>query len=231
MKAAELFVEALEAEGVEYVFGLPGEENLGFLEALRHHPKIRTVLVRHEQAGGFMAAAYARLTGRIAVSYSTLGAGATNLATAAAHAHLGGFPVLFVTGQKPIRENRQGLYQLLDVTSLMAPITKFARTIESGPQIAHVVHDAFRTMRDGRPGPVHLELPEDVADEATDGRVSLAGHGAAPITDGAALAAATDALRNARLAPHHVGRCRRASRRRGSRPGAFRFSARGWEEA
>ena len=103
------------------------------------------------------------------------------LATAAAHAHLGSFPVLFVTGQKPIRENQQGLYQLLDVTSLMAPITKFARTIESGPQIAHVVHDAFRTMRDGRPGPVHLELPEDVANDATDGRVSFAGHGATPI--------------------------------------------------
>ena len=119
------------------------------------------------------AGVYARL--------ATLGAGATNLATAAAHAHLGSFPVLFVTGQKPIRENQQGLYQLLDVTSLMAPITKFARTIESGPQIAHVVHDAFRTMRDGRPGPVHLELPEDVANDATDGRVSFAGHGAAPI--------------------------------------------------
>ncbi len=198
MNAAELFVKALEAEHVEYVFGLPGEENLGFLEALRDHPKIRTVLVRHEQAGGFMAAAYARLTGKIAVSYSTLGAGATNLATAAAHAHLGSFPVLFVTGQKPIRENRQGLYQLLDVTSLMAPITKFARVIESGPQVAHVVHDAFRTMRDGRPGPVHLELPEDVAADATDGRVSSAGHAAAPVANEAALDIAADALRNAR---------------------------------
>ena len=198
MKVAELFVQALEAENVEYVFGLPGEENLAFLEALRGHPSIRTVLVRHEQAGGFMAAAYARLTGRIAVSYSTLGAGATNLATAAAHAHLGSFPVLFVTGQKPIRENRQGLYQLLDVTSLMAPITKFSRTIESGPQVASVVHDAFRTMRDGRPGPVHLELPEDVADEPTDGRVSPAGHGAAPVADEAALEAAAATLRNAR---------------------------------
>ena len=99
------------------------------------------------------AGVYARL--------ATLGAGATKLATAATQAHLGSFPMLFVTGQKPIRENQQGLYQLLDVTSLMAPITKFARTIESGPQIAHVVHDAFRTMRDGR--------------------VSFAGHGAAPI--------------------------------------------------
>ena len=198
MKAAELFVAALESEGVEYVFGLPGEENLAFLEALHDHPRIRTVLVRHEQAGGFMAATYARLTGNIAVSYSTLGAGATNLATAAAHAHLGSFPVLFVTGQKPLRENRQGLYQLLDVPSIMARITKSARTIESGAEIAHVVHDAFRTMREGRPGPVHLELPEDVADDATDGRVSVAGHGETPVATDAALDAAAKALRNAR---------------------------------
>jgi len=198
MKAAELFVKALEAEGVEYVFGLPGEENLIFLEALREHPGIKTVLVRHEQAGGFMAAAYARLTGKIAVSYSTLGAGATNLATAAAHAYLGSFPVLFVTGQKPIRENRQGLYQLLSVTGLMAPITKMSRTIESGAQVAPVLHDAFRTMREGRPGPVHLELPEDVADDATDGHVSSTSHAAAPVASEAALETAAEALRSAR---------------------------------
>ena len=86
MKAAQLLVNALEAEGVEYVFGLPGEENLEFLEALRDHPDIQTVLVRQEQAAGFMAATYERLTGKIAVAYSTLGAGATNLVTSVAHA-------------------------------------------------------------------------------------------------------------------------------------------------
>ena len=99
MKAAELLVKALESEGVDMIFGLPGEENLHFIEALRDHPTIKLVLTRHEQAAGFMAAAYWRLTGKIAVAYSTLGAGATNLATPAAHAHLGGFPTLFITGQ------------------------------------------------------------------------------------------------------------------------------------
>lgn len=198
MKAAELLVNALEAEGVEYVFGLPGEENLEFLEALRGHPDIQTVLVRQEQAAGFMAATYERLTGKIAVAYSTLGAGATNLVTSVAHASLGGFPVLFITGQKPIRENRQGLYQLLDVTGLMRPITKSARTIESGAEVAHMVHDAFRTMREGRPGPVHLELPQDVAAEETDGHLSPARHGAAPVATEASLDAAAEAIANAK---------------------------------
>jgi len=198
MNAAELLVKALEAEGVERVFGLPGEENLEFLDALQRSPSIKTVLVRHEQAGGFMAAAYYRLTGKVAASYSTLGAGATNLATAAAHAHLGSWPVLFITGQKPIRENRQGLYQLLDVTRLMTPITKSSRTIEDGSQVAPAVHDAFRVMRDGRPGPAHLELPQDVAQDETDGRVSQARHAEAPLASGAALDAAAAVLRTAR---------------------------------
>lgn len=197
MKAAQLLVNALKAAGVEYVFGLPGEENLEFLEALRGHPDIRTVLVRQEQAAGFMAATYWRLTGKIAVAYSTLGAGATNLVTSVAHSSLGGFPVLFVTGQKPVRENRQGLYQLLDVTGLMRPITKSARTIESGAQVAHIVHDAFRTMRAGRPGPVHIELPQDVAADETDGHLSLAGHAAAPVAASASLDAAAEAIANA----------------------------------
>lgn len=198
MTAAELLVRALEAEGVDMVFGLPGEETLTLLEALHGHDQIRTVLVRQEQAAGFMAATYARLTGKIAVSYSTLGAGAANLTTAAAHASLGGFPVLFITGQKPIRENRQGLYQLLDVTGLLAPITKSARTVESGAQVAPMVHDAFRTMREGRPGPVHLELPEDVALDETDGRVSPAVHGSSPVAGEEALEAAAAAIRDAR---------------------------------
>lgn len=198
MKAAELFVRILEAEGVEFVFGLPGEENLSFLEALRGHPTIRTVLVRHEQAAGFMAAAYARLTGKVAVAYSTLGAGATNLATSAAHAHLGSFPALFITGQKPIRHNRQGLYQLLDVTGLMTPLTKFSRTIESGVQVPHILHDAFRAMRHERPGPAHLELPEDVAEEEAGEWALPAAHGSPPVANESSLENAAQALSRAR---------------------------------
>ncbi len=172
MNAAQLLVKALESEGVEYVFGLPGEENLAFLSALRESRQIRTILVRHEQAAGFMAGAYSRLADRPGVAYSTLGAGATNLATPAGQALLGGHPVLFITGQKALRENRQGLYQRLAVTDVMRPLTKSARTIESGSQVASSTRHAFDAMREGRPGPAHLELPEDVAEDPTDGVVA-----------------------------------------------------------
>ena len=102
MKASDLFVQALEAEGVEYIFGIPGEENLDMLESLRHSSKIKLILTRHEQAAGFMAATYGRLTGKAGVCLSTLGPGAANLVTAAAYAQLGAMPLLMITGQKPI---------------------------------------------------------------------------------------------------------------------------------
>lgn len=98
MKASDLFVKALENEGVEYIFGIPGEENLDLLESLRTS-KIKFIITRHEQAAGFMAATYGRLTGRVGVCLSTLGPGATNLVTAAAYAQLCGFPMLMITGQ------------------------------------------------------------------------------------------------------------------------------------
>jgi acetolactate synthase-1/2/3 large subunit len=101
MKASDLFVKALEAEGVEYVFGIPGEENLDFLNSLKDS-SIKLVLTRHEQGAGFMAATYGRLTGKAGVCLVTLGPGATNLVTAAAYAQLGGMPMLMITGQKPI---------------------------------------------------------------------------------------------------------------------------------
>ena len=107
MKTAELMVRALETEGVTHIFGVPGEENLEFLEALAES-SIQFVLVRHEQAGGFMAATMGRLTGTPGVCFSTLGPGATNLMTAAAYAQLGGMPLVMITGQKPIRHSKQG---------------------------------------------------------------------------------------------------------------------------
>jgi len=109
MKASDLFVKSLEAEGVECVFGIPGEENLDLLESLRRS-KIRLILTRHEQAAGFMAATYGRLTGRLGVCLATLGPGATNFVTAAAYAQLGGMPMLMVTGQKPIKSSKQGAF-------------------------------------------------------------------------------------------------------------------------
>src|ERR1700752_4602831 len=101
IKGSDVFVRALENEGVEYVFGVPGEENLDLLESLRTS-SIRLVVTRHEQAAGFMAATYGRLTGKPGVCFSTLGPGATNLVTAAAHAQLGSLPMLMTTGQKPV---------------------------------------------------------------------------------------------------------------------------------
>ncbi|MFP3244181.1 MAG: thiamine pyrophosphate-binding protein, partial [Paraburkholderia sp.] len=130
MKASDLFVKSLEAEGVEYVFGIPGEENLDLLESLRRS-KVKLVLTRHEQAAGFMAATYGRLTGRTGVCLSTLGPGATNLVTAAAYAQLGGMPMLMVTGQKPIKTSKQGHFQIVDVVRMMEPLTKYTRQIVS----------------------------------------------------------------------------------------------------
>ena len=106
MKASDLFVKALENEGVEYIFGIPGEENLDLLESLRTSSKIKLILTRHEQGAGFMAATYGRITGKAGVCLATLGPGATNFSTPAAYAHLGGFPLIMITGQKPINKSK-----------------------------------------------------------------------------------------------------------------------------
>ncbi len=167
MKASDLFVAALESEGVEYIFGIPGEENLDLLDSLKVSP-IRLVLTRHEQAAGFMAATYGRLTARPGVCLSTLGPGATNLVTAAAYAQLGAMPMLMITGQKPIRESKQGQFQIVDVVDMMRPLTKYTRQITSAHSIPANVREAMRQAEDERPGAVHLELPEDIAGEHSD---------------------------------------------------------------
>lgn len=175
MKASDLFVKALEAEGVEYIFGIPGEENLDFLNSLRHS-SIRLILTRHEQAAGFMAATYGRLTGKTGVCLSTLGPGATNLVTAAAYAQLGAMPMLMLTGQKPIKASKQGEFQILDVVDMMQPLTKYTRQITSAHNIPARIREAFRRAEDERPGAVHLELPEDIACDQTDAAVIQRSH-------------------------------------------------------
>ncbi len=167
VKGADLLVRALENEGVECIFGVPGEENLDFLEALRTS-SIKLVVTRHEQVAGFMAATYGRLTGRPGVCFSTLGPGATNLVTAAAFALLGGMPMLIITGQKPILHSRQARFQIIDAVSLMRPLTKAATQVLDARNIPTLVRDAFRTALEERPGPVHLELPEDIAAQMAD---------------------------------------------------------------
>ncbi|GMR14738.1 MAG: acetolactate synthase large subunit [Gammaproteobacteria bacterium] len=167
MKSSDLMVKALENEGVEYIFGIPGEENLDFLNSLVGS-SIRLVLTRHEQAAGFMAATCGRLTGKPGLCLSTLGPGATNFVTAAAYAQLGAMPMVMLSGQKPIRNSKQGRFQIVDLVDLMRPITKYAEQVVDGGNIPAIVRDAFRIATEERPGAVYIELPEDIAEEQTD---------------------------------------------------------------
>ncbi len=167
MNASDLFVKALENEGVEIIYGVPGEENLDFLEALRKS-NIKLILNRHEQGAAFMAATYGRLTGKAGVCLATLGPGATNLVTGAAYAQLGAFPMVMITGQKPIKASKQGQFQILDVVEMMRPLTKYTKQIVNVDLIPSIVREAFRLAQEERPGAVHLELPEDIAREAVD---------------------------------------------------------------
>src|ERR1700733_15441775 len=163
-KGSDLLVAALENEGVERIFGIPGEENLAVVGALRGST-IELVLTRHEQAAAFMAATYGRLTGKPGVCLTTLGPGALNLSTGAAYALLGGMPMILLTGQKGILHSKQGHFQLVDIVATMTPLTKMARQIVSPATIPTLVREAFRIAQQERPGPVHLELPEDIATE------------------------------------------------------------------
>ncbi|KCZ99081.1 acetolactate synthase [Hyphomonas polymorpha PS728] len=166
-KGSDLFVAALENEGVERIFGVPGEENLDFLESLRTS-SIKLVLTRHEQAAAFMAATHGRLTGRPGVCLATLGPGALNLSTGAAYAHLGAMPMILITGQKPVMSAKQARFQIVDIVASMKPLTKMTRQIVSAASIPATVREAFRVAMEDRPGPVHLELPEDVASQETE---------------------------------------------------------------
>jgi acetolactate synthase I/II/III large subunit len=171
-KGSDLLVTALENEGVDRIYALPGEENLDVLESLRHS-KIELVLTRHEQAAAFMAATQGRLTGRPGVCLSTLGPGALNFTTAAAYADLGAMPMLMITGQKAIKSARQARFQIVDIVGAMRPLTKMTRQIVTAASIPAIVRDAFRVAVEERPGPVHLELPEDIAAEEADAALLL----------------------------------------------------------
>lgn len=192
-KASDLFVAALEAEGVKHVFGVPGEENLDLLESLRRST-IQLVLTRHEQAAGFMAATCGRLTGHVGVCLATLGPGATNLVTAAAYAQLGAMPMLMITGQKPIRNRRQGHFQMVDVVDMMRPLTKYTRQLVSAETIPAQVREAVRRAEEERPGAVHLELPQDIASETTDARLIPPAYARRPLAEHKAIARAAEAL-------------------------------------
>ena len=193
MKASDLFIKALESEGVEYVFGIPGEENLDLLESLRTS-SIKLILTRHEQAAGFMAATYGRLTGKAGVCLATLGPGATNFVTSAAYAQLGGMPMFMITGQKPVKASKQGHFQIVDVVDMMKPLTKYTRQIVSADNIPARVRESFRRAEEERPGATHLELPEDIAKDETDAFVLDASFHRRPIADEKAILRAVEAI-------------------------------------
>jgi acetolactate synthase-1/2/3 large subunit len=167
-RASDLFVQCLEAEGVEYVFGIPGEETLDLNESLADS-SIDFIPVRHEQGGAYMADMYGRLTQRAGVCLGTLGPGATNLVTSVADALLDRSPMVALTGQADLERMHKESHQYIDVVSLMQPITKWNARLQSPRMIPEAVRKAFKVAEAQKPGPTHLELPEDVMSATVEG--------------------------------------------------------------
>ena len=166
-KASDLFVKCLEAEGIEYIFGVPGEENADFMMSLETSDKIKFVLTRHEQGAAFMAEIYGRLTGTPAGCLGTLGPGASNLITGVADGNMDRAPMLVLTGQGSTDRLHKESHQVMDVVAMFEPVTKWAETIRRPDTIPEIVRKAVRLARSEKPGAVHLELAEDIAKEKT----------------------------------------------------------------
>jgi acetolactate synthase-1/2/3 large subunit len=166
-KASDVFVECLEAEGVEYVFGIPGEETLDLNQSLADS-SIQFVPVRHEQGGGYMADAYGRLTGHAGVCLGTLGPGATNLVTAVADAFLDRAPLVALTGQSDLERMHKESHQYIDLIAIMRPVVKWNARVSSPEIVPEVVRKAFKVAESEKPGSTHLELPEDVMTRPLD---------------------------------------------------------------
>ncbi len=162
MKASDLLVKCLENEGVEYIFGIPGEETLDLMESLRNS-KIRYILTRHEQAAAFMADAYGRLTGKAGVCMSTLGPGATNLLTGVGDAFLDASPVVAITGQADLKRIHKESHQYINIVEMYESVTKWNGRIETPEVIPEMVRKAVKLAESEKPGPTHIELPENIA--------------------------------------------------------------------
>jgi len=166
-RASDVFVQCLEAEGVEYVFGIPGEETLDLSESLADS-SIQFVPVRHEQGGAYMADAYGRLTGRAGVCLGTLGPGATNLVTAVADAFLDRAPLVALTGQSDLERMHKESHQYIDLIGILRPVVKWNARVSSPEIVPEVVRKAFKVAESEKPGSTHLELPEDVMAQPLD---------------------------------------------------------------
>ena len=167
-KASDLFVDCLEAEGVRYVFGIPGEETLDLNQSLADSA-IQFVPVRHEQGAAYMADTYGRLSGTAGVCLGTLGPGATNLVTGVADAFLDHSPLVALTGQGDLERMHKESHQYIDVLSLMRPIVKWNARVNSPAIVPETVRKAFKVAQGQKPGPTHLELPEDVMEAPAEG--------------------------------------------------------------
>ncbi|MCL5055660.1 MAG: acetolactate synthase large subunit [Firmicutes bacterium] len=190
MKASDLFVHCLEKEGVEYIFGLPGEENMDLLESLRSS-SIQFITTRHEQGAAFMADVYGRLTGKAGVCLSTLGPGATNLVTGIADATLDRAPLVAITGQASLEKIHKESHQYIDVVENFRPITKWNARIEKPEIIPEVIRKGFKLAQSEKPGSCHIEVPEDVAGIDTSGSpLPSNSHRPTPGTDKASAAKA-----------------------------------------
>jgi acetolactate synthase-1/2/3 large subunit len=163
MKASDLFVQCLEEEGIEYIFGIPGEENADFMMSLEKSETIRFILTRHEQGAAFMAEIYGRLTGNPAGCLGTLGPGATNLITGVADANMDRAPMLVLTGQGASTRLHKESHQIMDVVAMFEPVTKWAMTVLHQDTIPEIVRKAVRVARTEKPGACLIELPEDIA--------------------------------------------------------------------
>ena len=170
MKASDLFVKCLEKEGIEYIFGIPGEENADFMISLEKSKNIKFILTRHEQGAAFMAEVYGRLTGNPAGCLGTLGPGATNLITGVADSNMDRSPMLVLTGQGASTRLHKESHQIMDVVKMFEPVTKWAQTILHPDSIPEIIRKAVRLARTEKPGACHIELPEDIAKIETDSK-------------------------------------------------------------
>ena len=168
MKASDLLVKCLEAEGIEYIFGVPGEENADFMMSLTESTKIKFILTRHEQGAAFMAEIYGRLTGHPACCLGTLGPGATNLITGVADANMDRAPMIVLTGQGDSLRLHKESHQVMDVVAMFRPVTKWAQTVFHPDNIPEIVRKAVKLATTEKPGACLIELPEDIAHKQTD---------------------------------------------------------------
>src|SRR5438093_10744357 len=167
--AAQLFVKCLENEGVEYIFGIPGEENIDIMDALLDS-SIKFVTTHHEQGAAFMADVYGRLTGRAGVCMSTLGPGATNLITGVADANMDRAPIVAVAGQGHTTRLHKESHQILDLVNLFAPITKYSTQIREAEIVPEIVRKAFKVAQTEKPGGACIDFPENIAEMKFSGK-------------------------------------------------------------